>query len=45
MKVVIYTQNTCQFTPQEKQYLTSKGVTFEERNVESNKTFLDEMMK
>ena len=45
MKVVIYTQNNCQFTPQEKTYLTSKGVTFEERNVETNKTFLDEMMK
>ena len=45
MKAVIYTQNNCQFTPQEKTYLTSKGVTFEERNVEANKEFLDEMMK
>ncbi len=45
MKAVIYTQNNCQFTPQEKTYLASKGVTFEERNVEANKTFLDEMMK
>jgi len=45
MKVVIYTQNNCQFTPQEKTYLTSKGVTFEEKNVETNKEALDEMMK
>jgi len=45
MKVVIYTQNNCQFTPQEKNYLASKGVTFEERNVETNKGYLDEMMK
>ena len=45
MKATIYTTSTCPFCQQEKTYLQSKGIAFEEKNVELNKAFLDEMLQ
>lgn len=44
MKVTIYTVPNCQFSNQEKEYLKSKGMLFEEKNLESNREFLTEML-
>jgi len=44
MKVTIYTTNDCQFCKQEKDYLASKNIAFEEKNVQSNREFLQEML-
>jgi glutaredoxin len=44
MKITIYTTTNCQFSKQEKDYLTSKGVAFEDKNLDTNKAFLTEMM-
>ena len=44
MKVTIYTTNDCQFCKQEKDYLASKSVAFEEKNVQTNRDFLQEML-
>jgi glutaredoxin-like YruB-family protein len=35
-KVVVYTSNTCVYCHQAKDYLKSKGVQFEERNVSTD---------
>jgi glutaredoxin len=44
MKVTIYTVTNCPFSKQEKDYLTSKNLTFEEKNLETNKDFITEML-
>jgi len=44
MKITIYTINDCAFSKQEKDYLISNKLQFEEKNLESNKDFLAEMM-
>lgn len=44
MKVTVYTIPNCPFCKQEKDYLTSKGVKFEEKDVQSNKEHLTEML-
>ncbi len=44
MKVTLYTTTDCQFCKQEKDYLASKNVTFEEKNVQTNRSFLQEML-
>jgi glutaredoxin len=44
MKVVIYTTNDCKFSQEEKAYLQSNNVAFEEKNLEANKDFLTEML-
>ena len=44
MKVTIYTTNDCQFCKQEMTYLASKNIAFEEKNVQSNRDFLQEML-
>lgn len=45
MKVTLYTTSTCPFCQQEKSYLQSKRLSFEEKNVELNKAYLDEMLQ
>lgn len=45
MKVTLYTTSACPFCQQEKTYLQSKGLSFEEKNVELNKAYLDEMLQ
>lgn len=44
MKITIYTTTACQFSKQEKDYLTSHSLPFEEKNLDTNKDFLTEMM-
>lgn len=44
MKITIYTVNGCEFSKQEKEYLTSHQLQFEEKNLEINKEFLTEML-
>lgn len=44
MKITIYTIPDCTFCTQEKEYLTSKGLQFEEKNVQANKDVLAEML-
>lgn len=45
MKITIYTIPDCQFCKQEKDYLTSKGLPFDEKDVMANKDFLAEMLQ
>lgn len=44
MKITLYTVNDCQFSKQEKDYLTAHQLQFEEKNLEVNKEFLTEML-
>jgi len=44
MKITVYTINDCPFCKQEKEYLGSKLLAFEEKNLESNKEYLTEML-
>ena len=44
MKVILYTTSDCMFSKQEKEYLASKNITFEEKNVQTNRDFLQEML-
>lgn len=44
MKITVYTVSDCQFSKQEKDYLKSKNLQFEEKNLETNKDFLTEML-
>lgn len=44
MKITLYTINDCQFSKQEKEYLKSHNLPFEEKNLEANREFLTEML-
>jgi glutaredoxin len=44
MKITIYTITECAFSKQEKEYLSSHGLQFEEKNLEVNREFLTEML-
>jgi glutaredoxin len=44
MKITVYTISDCQFTKQEKEYLNANKLSFEEKNLETNKDFLTEML-
>ena len=44
MKIIIYTINDCQFSKQEKDYLTGHSLQYEEKNVETNRELLTEML-
>jgi len=44
MKIILYTVSTCQFSKQEKEYLASHSLPFEEKSVETNREFLTEML-
>lgn len=44
MKITIYTITDCNFSKLEKEYLASKGLTYEEKNLETNREFLTEML-
>ncbi len=45
MKITVYTISTCPFSQQEKDYLASNKLTFEEKNIEEHREFLAEMLK
>ena len=44
MKITIFTISDCYFSKQEKEYLQSHNLPFEERNLEENREFLTEML-
>ncbi len=44
MKITLYTVNECFFSKQEKDYLTTNNLPFEEKNLEVNREFLTEML-
>ncbi len=44
MKITIYTITDCQFSKQEKEYLASHKLPFDEKNLETNKEFLTDML-
>lgn len=44
MKITIYTIKDCAFSKQEKEYLTANKLAFEEKDLETNKDFLTEML-
>lgn len=44
MKITVYTITDCQFSKQEKEYLTANKLQYEEKNLETNKEFLTEML-
>jgi len=44
MKITIYTVTDCQFSKQEKDYLASHNLQYEEKNLETNKDWLTEML-
>lgn len=44
MKITIYTITDCEFSKQEKEYFKSHQLAFEEKNLETNKDFLTEML-
>jgi len=44
MKITVYTIKDCTFSKQEKEYLKNNKLTFEEKDLETNKDFLTEML-
>ena len=44
MKITAYTTTDCQFSKAEKDYLNTSKLVFEEKNLDTNKEFLQEMM-
>ena len=44
MKITIYTIKDCTFSKQEKEYLNASKLVFEEKDLETNKDFLTEML-
>jgi len=44
MKITIFTISDCYFSKQEKEYLQSHNLPFEERNLEENREYLTEML-
>jgi glutaredoxin len=44
MKITIYTITECPFSKQEKEYLSAHGLQFEEKNLETNREYLTEML-
>ena len=44
MKITVYTISDCQFSKQEKEYLGTNKLVYEEKNLETNKDFLTEML-
>ncbi len=44
MKITVYTITDCQFSKQEKEYLTTHNLPYEEKNLETNHEYLTEML-
>lgn len=44
MKITVYTIKDCAFSKQEKEYLNANKLAFEEKDLETNKDFLTEML-
>lgn len=44
MKITVYTINNCQYSKAEKDYLQAHNLPYEEKNLETNKEYLTEML-
>lgn len=44
MKITVYTIKDCAFSKQEKEYLNANKLAYEEKDLETNKSFLTEML-
>lgn len=44
MKITVYTVSDCQFSQAEKEYLKAHNLPFEEKNLETNREYLTEML-
>lgn len=44
-KIIIYSTTLCPFCKQAKEWLTEKGYEYEERNVQENPEYRDEMLE
>jgi len=44
MKITVYTVSDCQFSKAEKEYLQSRSLPYEEKNLEQNREWLTEML-
>lgn len=44
-KIKVYTSSTCPYCVMAKEYLEKKGLEFEEKNVQTDKTARQELMK
>ena len=44
MKITVYTIKDCAFSKQEKEYLNTNKLAYEEKDLETNKSFLTEML-
>ena len=44
MKITVYTIKDCAFSKQEKEYLNANKLTYEEKDLETDKSFLTEML-
>jgi len=44
MKITVYTINDCQYSKAEKEYLQAHNLPYEEKNLETNKEYLTEML-
>ncbi|MCR8635057.1 glutaredoxin family protein [Paenibacillus radicis (ex Xue et al. 2023)] len=42
-QVIVYSSNTCTYCKQLKQYLNEQSIAFEERNIDTNDAFIDEL--
>jgi glutaredoxin len=42
-QVIVYSSNTCTYCKQLKQYLNEQSIAFEERNIDVNDAFIDEL--
>lgn len=42
-QVIVYSSNTCMYCKKLKQYLNENSISFEERNIDANDAFIDEL--
>ncbi|TDF92317.1 glutaredoxin family protein [Paenibacillus piri] len=42
-QVIVYSSNTCTYCSKLKQYLNDQSITFEERNIDANEAYIDEL--
>lgn len=42
-EVIVYSSNSCMYCKKLKQYLNENSIAFEERNIDANDAFIDEL--
>lgn len=43
MEIIVYTSNSCGFCIKQKEFLTEKGIVFEERDIDNNVQYYQEL--